>query len=244
MLSHDDDAIQVTMHSKLYRTLRNLLTSKRNVVLVILVIFVLFHVFPRDGRTRGGQGRDGDGRVKHVPVPDSLTIVVREYEDFDNRLYKTIASANGAGIPSRSGSRWYSLSSREAAEKDERNNVEYITRATSVEVPGLPTHDARCHHSRLVETGCAKKLFTVYKPYHSERKGQWVLSNFCSHETSKKFLVYSFDRIVKVSLWHNILNMHDALKVSVTRPCPSWGRTAKGEGHSAKATASYITAKS
>ena len=100
VLSHDDDAIQVTMHRKLYRTLRNLLTSKRNVVLVILVIFVLFHVFPRDGRTRGGQGRDGDGRVKHVPVPDSLTIVVREYEDFDNRLYKTIASANGAGIPS------------------------------------------------------------------------------------------------------------------------------------------------
>ena len=100
VLSHDDDAIQVTMHRKLYRTLRNLLTSKRNVVLVILVIFVLFHVFPRDGRTRGGQGRDGDGRVKRVAVPDSLTIVVREYEDFDNRLYKTIASADGAGIPS------------------------------------------------------------------------------------------------------------------------------------------------
>ena len=95
VLSHDNDAIQVTMHRKLYRTLRNLLTRKRNVVLVILVIFVLFHVFPRDGQTRGGHGR-----VKHVPVPDSLTIVVREYEDFDNRLYKTIASANGAGIPS------------------------------------------------------------------------------------------------------------------------------------------------
>ena len=101
VLSHDDDAIKVTMYRKLYRTLRNLLTSKRNVVLVILVIFLLFHLFPRSrNQDPRDHERGGGGSVKHVSVPDSLTIVVREYEDFDNRLYKTIVSASGAGIPS------------------------------------------------------------------------------------------------------------------------------------------------
>ena len=84
-----------------------------------------------------------------------------------------------------------------------------------MEVPGLPTHDARCHHSRLVETGCAQKLCTVYKPFHCERKGQWGLSNFCSHETSKKFLVIF---LIELSRYHfdtTLISMHDALKVSV-----------------------------
>ena len=45
-------------------------------------------------------GWDGDEREKRVAVPDTLTIIVREYEDFDNRLYKTIRSAQGTGIPS------------------------------------------------------------------------------------------------------------------------------------------------
>ena len=101
VLSHDDDAIKVTMHRKLYKALRNLLTSKRNVVLVILVIFLLFHLFPSNrNRKWGDHRRDGGESVKHVSIPDSLTILVREYEDFENRLYKTIVSANGAGIPS------------------------------------------------------------------------------------------------------------------------------------------------
>ena len=168
VLSHDNDVIQVTMHRKLYRTLRNLLTSKRNMVLVILVIFVLFHVFPRDGRTRNGHGRDGDGRVKHVAVPDSLTIVVREYEDFDNRLYKTIASANGAGIPSvvvpddipyppvqlPKGTRLMTLNTSPGQEA--LKYQDYLRTTHVAIIPGELKRD--------VPKNC-----TVNKPYHSER---------------------------------------------------------------------------
>ena len=87
------------MHRKLYKTIRNLLTNRKNVLLLVLVVFLVYHLFPKS-RGKRNIGWDEEEREKRVAVPDTLTIIVREYEDFDNRLYKTIRSAQGTGIPS------------------------------------------------------------------------------------------------------------------------------------------------
>ena len=186
MLSHDDAAIKVTMHRKLYRTLRNLLTSKRNVVLVILVIFLLFHLFPSNrNRKWSDHGRDGGGNVKHVSVPDSLTIVVREYEDFDNRLYKTIVSANEAGIPTVV-----------VADDVPYPPVKLPKRTIAITLNTSPGQQAwefqqyiRTTHVAIIPGGLRQDVpkdlnsisaFSIWK-----KKIRWVLIHFCLHQTAK-----------------------------------------------------------
>ena len=87
------------MHRKIYKTCRNLLTSKRNVVILTFMVLWVLRFLPGK-KTEVGEMKVAEKKeTKRIPIANTLSVVVVEYEDFDNRLPATIRRSKAADMP-------------------------------------------------------------------------------------------------------------------------------------------------